>query len=41
MTLAEQEHPFAEFIKILGKGKKRFPPFNPGRSLSGHENDFG
>ncbi|OAI09828.1 glycosyl transferase [Methylomonas lenta] len=26
MTLAEQEHPFAEFIKILGKGKKGSRP---------------
>lgn len=26
MTLTEQEHPFAEFIKILGKGKKGSRP---------------
>lgn len=26
MTLTEQEHPFAEFIKILGKGKKGARP---------------
>ena len=26
MTLSEQEHPFAEFIKILGKGKKGSRP---------------
>ena len=26
MTLSEPEHPFAEFIKILGKGKKGARP---------------
>jgi len=28
MTLTEQEHPFAEFIKILGKGKKGSRPLS-------------
>lgn len=28
MTLAEQEHPFAEFIKILGKGKRGSRPLS-------------
>lgn len=28
MSLTEQEHPFAEFIKILGKGKKGSRPLN-------------
>lgn len=29
---AQQEHPFAEFVKILGKGKRLSPPYS-GRSL--------
>lgn len=32
MTLSSQEHPFAEFIKILGKGKKGARPMTQGEA---------